>query len=1474
MYKIKLSPYSKTFYNEWLLNPGCSNYNIVVDQILSGNLDSNRLARALERYVSEHVILNSHIVNINDELYWVPNTRINKLEHSDDIVQHSKLLNYVSRSFDLHNEPLYRFKLLRISNDSYRFIIVLHHLTIDGSSTDKGLFEALSSYYNDESYTIEHSIDEQIKLLINLENDLSVRLKQNKHEYMEFWRNQLRDIDGIDLKFLKLDKKREEENLAEEGVSLGEVRFCYEEGEIDKFSCIKRKYVITPYIYSLCIFAILINKYTDQKQFVISYATSIKEGTDFIYGAQVNTCFIPYKFDKNTTIVDLFNQSKEFFKSLKQGVFNYSYYPVVDIIQESSKSLLNLYFIQPNLKDKAFAFTGITKVEILDEFNLDSVDPLVFEQALGNKSKRLDYRVRYDKNIINEELLNNFVGSFKKLFTDVLNDLVSDNTVPTASLYDVLNSKQHQQLIYDFNKTESEYPKNETLSQLFEKQVKNTPDNVAIIFENISITYRELDDRACQLAFYLKILGIEAGESVALYMQRSLDSVVAIVSIIKIGALYVPLDPTHPYNRIQYMVDDSGCHFCLTSDELFDQCRIALSGNQETNIVRVSEAYKNNLSINTKTNNYAGHPMDAAYIMYTSGSTGQPKGIKISHRGIVRLVKNTNYILFHPEDRVSHATSISFDISTVEIWGSLLNGLTMVIIPQDTLINFKELSKLLQDQAVTIMCIAPAVFNAIVATHCDILSNLRYLLVCGEKLIPQNMPQFFASNKTTILVNCYGPTECTSYATTFEIPRNWPADRDIPIGKPIANTTAYVLDTNLQSLPIGAVGELCLGGDGLAICYHNKPDMTNDKFVNILLDKKNQTRAYKTGDLVRMLPDGNLEFIGRNDFQVKIRGYRVELGEIESKLISYPGIKQAIVLVKEHLDAGNYSENDKYLVVYYLADTQLDETKIQDYLIAQLPKYMLPSALIYLKNLPLTVNGKLDRNALPEAKFISSDQYTLLNNKQEQLICEAFAKILGLKTVGINDDFFKLGGNSLKAISLTSFLQAQFDIKIADIFNLRTPKKIAKNLCYAQGMLEKRLEKIKALYQNKQSEKHIVGEQVQNKIDNYLKDVQKWKFDCSLKKLISNVLLTGATGYLGCNILNQLLKLTDYNIFLLVRADSQAEAIDRLNKKFQFYFDKTLDDVYGLRVFVIKSDIEKSYLGLSPKYYQALTAKIDSVIHAAALVKQYGEYDKFYSANVQATINLLELTKLTKLKDFHYMSSGAVLTFGFTSDDEEHIFTEDDIPSSIDKYYNVYSKTKLQGEHQAVKYREYGINSSIYRLGNLAFMVENHRSQENIDDNGFFGFLQFLFKIKCIASEFSLAEISPVDLTAQAVVKLFDKKKLDNNIYHLFNHYLFDLPDFFAHSKTLVIKVLTVEQFINSLSYDLNDGIKHDLIVKFLSRQGWLDADNINYNISILINRILQDKTQYILKQLNFEWSPISNELFSSYIGNIKTITE
>jgi surfactin family lipopeptide synthetase A len=1484
MYQVKLSPYAKTFYNEWLLEPDGCRYNMLVaDQTFYGQLDVERLGRALHRYVLDYVLLNSHVQEIEGEPYWVKNNEISALEYVDQPLGQAELLEYVRRSFDIYTGPLYRFKLLYLGEGVHRLIIVLHHLVMDGISLNTGLFETISNYYNDEKAVPLCSLDSQIEKITALEETLSANLKSNKDQYKAFWHEQLDGVESIDLRFLK--SRNTTMQLAADCNPVGEIRFSYGESEQAKLERIHQQYKITPYSFSQGVFAILLHRYTGNEQLAVAYPIAIKEYIDFMYGAQINLNLIPYKFSKSTTILEVLSQSLNFFDLTMRSSLKYGYYPIANILQEKSNNkLLDVCFSQSSFRDKPFTLNGITKVETSNELSMDGVanDVLLFEQEPG--VNQLNYRVKYDKRSMDEELLINFINSYKKLFFEILDDLDNGHNDKYVNDYDLLEKEQYQKMIYDYNKTEKDYPREKTIHQMFEEQVDKTPDQIALVSDDVQLTYHLLNERANQLAYYIrKNASVNPDDLIVLFLDRTEFMFIAALAALKVGGAYVPVDVNSPDKQISHVLNDSKAKVILTNS--LYQRRIAKILEKDMNIAsRDGERAVIPLLIGVddketkkELSKLPGKNLEAlknfssanlAYVIYTSGTTGVPKGVMVEHKNVINFI----FSLSDDEDQTpENATFIApyaFDASILDMWPNLLLGHKLHIVKSEVLRDAEMMKSFVIKNKINKIFL-PA---ALLKIHYTWLSKIETIkkLVTGVEPIG-----FFYTNKLSNIkevINGYGLTETTVYSICYKVDSVQEDNLIIPLGKPMSNTQAYVLDNHLSVLPIGAIGELFIGGDGVARGYLNRPELTKERFISNPFKKEkagneiNNDRLYKTGDFVRMLPDGNLEYIERRDSQLKIKGYRIELGQIEHVLASYPGIKQAIVLAKEQVDPKNKEVNNKKITAYYVAQNPLDEQAIRKFLVKRLPDYMLPSSLCFLKEVPLTTNDKLDFNSLPEPILKSDERYIAPNNEKEKLLCDVFSEILRIPLVGINDDFFKLGGDSLSAIKLTSILQANFDIRVSDVFNLRTPKNISKNLLYGENILKKTLEGVKEFYKNKKTKNKVAPESTKLKLDNYLKSINQIKIDPSLQKEIKNILLTGGTGYLGCNILNELLELTNYHVFLLVRADTQEIAINRIKEKFKFYFDKSLDDFIGNRVTIVKGNLEAHLCGMSDQEYQQLATKVDSIIHAAALVKHYGEQEEFYSANVLATTNLLELCRLTNMKDFHYISTLSVLNFEFVLDHESHIYTEDDEPEHFKESHNLYNITKLQGELQTIKYRDYGIKSNIYRVGNLAFISENFRPQKNIENNAFFNWLQCLLKIESIAEEISTIEISQVDLAAKAVVKIFDKEQLNSRIYHVFNPNLVSLTNFLASDTNSSIKVLPIDGFIDLIMQHLANYHHHDLILKFLLRQGWLDGQSVQ---NATVNQVLQGKTQEILKQLNFEWPLITLQTFERYLAQL-----
>ncbi|WP_248807365.1 amino acid adenylation domain-containing protein, partial [Pseudomonas sp. MWU13-2100] len=595
-------------------------------------------------------------------------------------------------------------------------------------------------------------------------------------------------------------------------------------------------------------------------------------------------------------------------------------------------------------------------------------------------------------------------GYMLRALESLVEALEQTPALPLAQL-SILPAAEREQLVLGFNASARDYPRAQTVHGLFEAQVRARPEACAAIHDGVSLTYAELNTRANRLARHLRGLGVQPGDSVAILLERSDELLVSQLAALKCGAVYVPLDINAPVERQGFMIEDS-------------QARLLLTRHPVPLDSRVQRVDLDMLSLERLDGDDLAMPQSSesvAYIMYTSGSTGTPKGVLVPHRAISRLVINNGYADFNARDRVAFASNPAFDASTLDVWAPLLNGGCVVVIGQADLLSPENFQRLLLEQSVTVLWMTAGLFHQYAAGLGDAFSRLRYLIVGGDVLDPAVIARVLANAAPEHLLNGYGPTEATTFSATYEITQ---ADSgNLPIGRPVGNGRLYVLDAHGQVVPLGVVGELYIGGPGVAKGYLNRDELTREKFVADPFDSDPQARLYRTGDLARWRADGNLEYLGRNDDQVKIRGFRVELGEIEARLAEHPEVKDAVVLCREEIPG------EKRLVAYFTsafagAVERIDA--LRAHLHAQLPEYMVPMAYVRLERLPLTANGKLDRKALPapDERALISRGYEAPEGETEILLAQLWAELLKVERVGRHDHFFELGGHSLLAVTL------------------------------------------------------------------------------------------------------------------------------------------------------------------------------------------------------------------------------------------------------------------------------------------------------------------------------------------------------------------------------------------------------------------------------------------------------------------------
>ncbi|MFA4135847.1 MULTISPECIES: amino acid adenylation domain-containing protein [unclassified Brevibacillus] len=557
---------------------------------------------------------------------------------------------------------------------------------------------------------------------------------------------------------------------------------------------------------------------------------------------------------------------------------------------------------------------------------------------------------------------------------------------------------------------------NNSITAFFEEQVELHPDNIALLWKDASLTYQELNSRANKLANYLKKCGVGTESKVGLYMDRSFEMIISMVAILKAGGAYVPLDPAYPEQRIHYMLQDAGITIVLAQESLVSRLpeglKVVCPERDQLAISMESEA---NLEQHAA-------PESLAYLMYTSGSTGNPKGVLIPHRGVIRLVKHVSYVSLTAEETMLHMASISFDASTFEVWGSLLNGAKLVVFPYKEL-DLGEMGQVLRDYRVSTLLLTAGVFHQLIDFHLEDVKGLRQLLVGGDIMSPKHAQKVVDNLSDTLLINCYGPTETTTFATFYPVTDRSAIQHSVSIGRPINDTEVYILNDKQKLVPVGLVGEMYVGGKGLALGYWNRPEINQEKFIKHPFDPDPEAILYKTGDIVKYVPDRGLEFIGRKDNQVKIRGYRIELGEIETVLNQPEDVREAIVIAQE------YGADDKRLIAYIAGDGEVEQWK--KYASTQLPPFMVPSYFVKMEAFPLTTQGKVDRKALPMPETVMmEEEFFAPRTATESRIVSIWSETLKVERISIHSSFFDLGGHSLLATQLISRLEDAFQLSI------------------------------------------------------------------------------------------------------------------------------------------------------------------------------------------------------------------------------------------------------------------------------------------------------------------------------------------------------------------------------------------------------------------------------------------------------------
>ncbi|WP_232463571.1 non-ribosomal peptide synthetase [Tumebacillus avium] len=1002
------------------LEPGNPMYNLASALRLRGTLNLSALERALHELCERHESLRTTFREQDGEPCQViaANTpfRLPVEDHSScEAAARDQLAQVLSREeahkpFDLQNGPLFRARLITFAPEDHLLIFNMHHIISDGWSL--AIFRReLSAFYEAFSQDTVPALAElpvQYADYSQWHNESLQGAGMDKQ--MAYWEEQLSGT--LPILQIPTDRSRPHKQTYN-GKTL---RFQLTERLTEQIKDLSRKEGTTLYMTLLAAFQTLLYRYSGQTDLLIGSPVVNRQLSELehMIGFFVNTIVLRADFSQEPTFRELLAQARD--SSL--GAFANQDVPfeqlVAKLAPERSMShapLVQVMFSFENFDQSVMTMPGLT-VQPLD-FDLDTAK---FDLTLfmgESESGKLYARLEYNTDLFDLATIERMQESLIAL----LQGAVADPSQSTAKL-PVMSTTQRAMLLEGWNQTATPYPSDRSIQELFEEQAAKTPDAVAVVFAEEQLTYAQLNVRANRLARRLQALGVKPETAVGVCLERSAELVVALLAIVKAGGLYVPLDPNYPQERLAFMLEDADLLALVTTSALAER----LPEHSAALVCLDLQAEAIAAQSGENPANTAG-PDNLIYVIYTSGSTGRPKGVCVTHRSVARLVKETNYVRFTEEEVFLQFAPISFDAATFEIWGALLNGGRLVVFPSQKP-SLEELGRVIRRYEVTTLFLTTALFHQMIETRWEDLVAVRQLLAGGEQMSVAHVRDVFARSGGWQFYHVYGPTETTTFATACLIQDASQLEASVPIGKALSNTTLYVLDKHLQPVPVGVPGELYIGGDGVARGYLNRPELTEEKFVT---NPFGEGRLYRTGDLVRWLCDGNIEFLGRLDHQVKVRGFRIELGEIEVELGKHEKVSETVAIVREDVPG------DKRLTAYVVPHEGQDITagELRSYLAEKMPEYMIPSAFEVMDKLPLTANGKIDRQKLPKPGVDRGTQELVLpRNEQEQQIAAIWQEILGVEQVGVHDNFFELGGHSLLATQVISRLRQVFGIEL------------------------------------------------------------------------------------------------------------------------------------------------------------------------------------------------------------------------------------------------------------------------------------------------------------------------------------------------------------------------------------------------------------------------------------------------------------
>ena len=1363
---------------ECTANMGSTIYNIPYLLKLDKKVDLDKLAEAIDSTVAAHPYLKTRLF-MSDE-GEVLQKRDDALTYKTQIINGMNRETLV-RPYMLFNEQLFRFEIHRTCDGNYLFLDI-HHIVADGTSLGI-ILNDINRAYSGEKLEVEEYTSYDLAL-DNRDALASDAYKNAENYYKSVFENA-----GGSINFYP-DKS---------GAAPTAEMYHRETSEfsVQDVKAFCKKHGITENVFFISAFGITLGKYNFRKDAVF---TTIYHGrndsrlSDTV-GMLVKT--LPVYCDFSGSTADCLNAvQQQLINSMNNDI-----YPFSQISHEFNIKADAMVIYQGD----NFAFDNIGGEYAQEEPVQLNAAKAPVSISISIERNKFVFEIEYRGDMYNEETIKYLADNLETTADGILRE------------YEPADIR----LMFEEETKMEDDPSHagKTFVDLFKEAVAKYPDRPAVRDGMGELTYKELDHMSDYVAQKLTENGFGREKVAGILCGRTKEYAVAYIGVMKAGGAYVPLDPEYPQSRIEYMLKDSEAENLL----VIDRYR-SLVGFYDQNVISLDDVAAESKDFALSVELTAPKPENLAYMIYTSGSTGKPKGVMLEQRNLLNLIE---YILMTrkltPDDIVAEFASFCFDASVIDLFAPLTAGAVLYILPESIRKDAVAVGKFIKEEKITTATF-PTQMGELVAELLDDAPSLKFVTLGGEKFK-------YYRDRTYQMINGYGPTENTVSSTEFWVDKQYD---NIPIGKSQRNIRSYIVDENMKRLPVGASGELCHAGRQIARGYHNLPEKTASVFVeNPFSVCEEDKRLYRTGDMVRMKGDGNIEYIGRIDSQVKIRGYRIELGEIEGALLKHDKVKNAAVIVIEK--GGN-----KYITAYYTGEI-IPEDELKLFLNPLIPDYMMPSFFVHLEKMPVTPGGKIDKKALPvpEVTTTASTAYVEPVTAVQIKLCEIFEKALGIEKVGIEDNFFELGGSSLTASKVAVMcLSKNISIVYADIFKYPTIRELSAIVDNSEA------------FENPQSENEFSSYNY-NRIQSVISGNVEENVNQVTKEEIGDIMITGATGFLGIHVLKAYLDNYDGKVYCLVRKGKYESMEKRMMHMLMYYFDNPCQELFGERIICVDGDItSKEQVEKFADY------KFNTIINCAACVKHFAAGDVLEKINVHGVENLIEFCKNNGRR---LIQISTVSVAGEGSDGVppmSRVFNENDLYIG-QNITNEYIRTKFLAERAVLEAVSSGLDGKVIRVGNLMSRNSDGEFQINFITNGFLRSLRGYEAVGKfpIGAMHEVTEFSPIDSTALAVLRLVQTDRRFTVFHACNSHHIYMADLIYAmRSHGFDIDIVSDEEFEAAVKEFAKNSDDSDVVSGLIAYTAHNENEIYTLDYS---NRF----TAQVLYRLDYKW-PVTDDRY------------